>query len=76
MVARWMEKIGQFNFDIKHRAGKKIPHADFLSRINTKADEQRAFLNAMVMDAEQDNTDYRSRVWQLDKLQRLRLRDS
>ena len=67
MVERWMDKIGQINFDIKHRAGKKIPHADFLSRLNTEADEQRAFLNAMVMDAEQDNTDYRSRVWQLDK---------
>ena len=23
MVARWTEKLGQFNFDIKHRAGKK-----------------------------------------------------
>ena len=28
------------------------------------------------MDAEQDNTDYCSRVWQLHKLQKLKLRDS
>ena len=28
------------------------------------------------MYAEQDNTDYGSRVWQLDKLQKLKLRDS
>ena len=31
MVARWIEKLGQFNFDIKLRAGKKITHADCLS---------------------------------------------
>ena len=36
MVARWIEKLGQFNVDIKHGAGKKIPHADCLSRINTE----------------------------------------
>ena len=40
MAARWIEKLGQFNFDIKHRAGKRIPHADCLSRINTEDHEQ------------------------------------
>ena len=76
MVARWIEKIWLFNFDIKHRAGQKITHADCLSRKNTKDDEQTAFVNAIAMDAEQDNIDYGSRGWQLDKLQRLKLRDS
>ena len=47
MVARWLEKFGQFNLDIKHRAGTKIPHAVFLSRINT----EDAFANAIAMDS-------------------------
>ena len=76
MVARWIQKFGLFNFDIKHRAGKKIPHADFLSRINTEDNEQIAFINAIAMDAEEDKTNYGSRGWQLDKLQRVKLRDS
>ena len=57
MVARWIEKFGQFNFDIKHRAGKKIkPHADCLSRINTEDEEQTSFVNAIALDVEQDDT--------------------
>ena len=76
MVARWIEKLGQFNFDIKHRAGRKIPHADCLSRINIEDDEQTAFFNAIAIDAEQENTNYGCRGWNLDKLQRVKLRDS
>ena len=76
MVARWIEKLGQFNFDIKHRAGKKIPHADCLSRINKEDEEQTAFVNAMALDGEQDDTDYSCRGWQLHKLQSVKLRDS
>ena len=76
MVARWIEKIGQFNFDIKHRAGKKFAHSDCLSRRSTEDDEQTAFVNAIAMDAEQHNTNYGSRGWQLDKLQRVKLPDS
>ena len=64
MVARWIEKLGQFNFDIEHRVGKKIPHADCLSRINTEDEEQTAFVNAIALDVEQDDTDYSSRGWQ------------
>ena len=71
MVAGWIEKLGQFNFDIKLRAGKKIPHADCLSRINTEDDEQTAFVNAIAIDAEQDNNDYGSRGWQLGNLRRM-----
>ena len=54
MVARWIEKLGQFNSDIKHRAGKKIPHADCLSPINTEDEDQTAFVNAIALDVEQD----------------------
>ena len=60
MVARWIEKLGQFNFDIKHRAGKKIPHADCLSRINTEDEEQTAFVNTIALDVEQGDDDYSS----------------
>ena len=66
----------ELNFDIKHRTGKKIPDADCLLRINTEDDEQTAFVNAIEICAEQDNTDYGSREWQLDKLQRTKLRGS
>ena len=76
MVARWIEKLGKFNFDIKHRAGKKIPHADCLTRINTEDEDQTAFVNAIALDVQQDDTDYSSRSWQLHKLQRVKLRDS
>ena len=75
MVARWIDEPGQFDFDINHRAGKKIPHADSLSRINIEDDEQTAFVNAIVIDAEQDSINYGSRGLQLDKLQRVKLRD-
>ena len=75
MVARWIEKLGQFNFDIKHRARKKIPHADCLLRINTEDEEQTAFVNAIALDVEKDDTDYNSRGRQLHKLQRVKLRD-
>ena len=76
MVARRIVKLGQFNFDIKHRAGKKIQHADCLSRIDTEDEEQTAFVNAIALDLEQDDTDYSSRGWQLHKLQRVKLRES
>ena len=33
MLARWIKKLGQFNFEIHHQAGKNIPHADCLSRV-------------------------------------------
>ena len=33
IVARWLEKLSMFNFEIIHRPGKTITHADALSRI-------------------------------------------
>ena len=37
--------------------------------------KQLTFINAIPIDAEQDNTHYVSRGWQFDKLQRVKLRD-
>ena len=34
--ARWIEKLEEFDFEIKHEAGKKILHADCLSRVPTR----------------------------------------
>ena len=72
MFAIGIEKLGQFKFDIKRRAGKKIPH----SRINTEDEEQTASVNVIALDVEQDDTNYSSRGWHLHKLQRVKLRDS
>ena len=33
LTARWLEKLAAFNYDVKHRPGKSIGHADGLSRI-------------------------------------------
>ena len=33
MLARWTEKLGTFNFEVLHQAGKNRPHADCLSRV-------------------------------------------
>ena len=38
-MARWIEKLEQFDFKIKHKAGKKIPHADCLSRVPQTEDQ-------------------------------------
>ena len=38
-MARWIEKLEQFDFEIKHEAGKKIPHADCLSRVPQTEDK-------------------------------------
>ena len=39
LLARWIEKLGQFDFEIKHEARKKIPHADFLLRVPQTEDQ-------------------------------------
>ena len=36
LVARWLEKLAQFDYEVEHRPGKSIGHADGLSRIPTK----------------------------------------
>ena len=32
MTARWLEKLASFDYDVRHRPGKSIDHADGLSR--------------------------------------------
>ena len=39
LLARWIEKLGQFDFEIKHEAGKNIPHADCLSKVPQEEEE-------------------------------------
>ena len=39
LLARWIEKRGQFDFEIKHEAGKKILNADCLSRVPQTEDQ-------------------------------------
>ena len=43
LLARWIDKLGQFDFEIKHEAGKKIPHADCLSRVPQTEDQVKDF---------------------------------
>ena len=38
-MARLIERLGQFDFETKHEAGKKIPHADCLSRVPQTEDQ-------------------------------------
>ena len=58
-----------------HQAGKKTLHANCLSRRDIQVDEQVDSVKAIAMNAEQDNTNYGSRGWQLDKLQRVKPQD-
>ena len=37
LTARWLEKLAAFNYEVVHRPGKSIGHADGLSRIPPKA---------------------------------------
>ena len=56
MIARWLEKLGQFQFEIKHEAGKKIPHADCLSRVLTTTEE--------VVNQKRKTTDISNNIWE------------
>ena len=38
-MATWIEKLEQFDFEIKQEAGKKILHADCLSRVPQTEDQ-------------------------------------
>jgi len=38
--ARWMETLAQYDFEIRHRPGKKMDHVDFLSREVTQENTQ------------------------------------
>ena len=72
MVATWIEKIGQLFWKSSRQ---KILYANCLSRRDIQVDEQVDSVKAIAMNAEQDNTNYGSRGWQLDKLQRVKPQD-
>ena len=37
LIARWIEKLAAFDYEVQHRPGKSIGHADSLSRIPTES---------------------------------------
>ena len=76
MVADWIEIIGPFNFGIKHRGGKKMPHADCLSRISTEDEDQTVLVNAITLLQQTQNkmSCLLESYWQLHKLQRIKMR--
>ena len=39
LLARWIENLGPFDFEIEHEAGKKILHADCLSTVSQTEDQ-------------------------------------
>ena len=50
MIARWLKKFGQFEFEIKHNAGKDIAHADCLSRVQPEEEDTTAFIAALTFE--------------------------
>ena len=55
LLARWMEKLGQFDFEIKHEAGKRIPHADCLSRAPQTEDQVKDCNQVNQINTEEKN---------------------
>ena len=55
-MARWIEKLERFNFEIKREAGKKIPHTNCLSRVPQTEDQ--------VKDFDQVNTEGKN-IWSI-----------
>ena len=76
MVARWIEKLGQFNFEIKHRAGKSIPHADCLSRVSATEDETRQIINALVVNPKEGSLAVNNIWTELSTTERKIIRES
>ena len=54
-MARWIEKLGQFDFEIKHEAGKKIPHADCLSRVPQTEEQVKNYDQVNQVNTEDKN---------------------
>ena len=49
-MARWIEILAQFDFEIEHREGKKHANADALSRISCDPDTCECYDNASIVD--------------------------
>ena len=54
-LARWIEKLGEFDFEIKQEAGKKIPHADCLSRVPQTEDQVKDCNQVNQINSEEKN---------------------
>ena len=54
-MARWIEKLGHFYFEITHEAGKKIPHADCLSRVPQTEDQVKECDQVNQINTEEKN---------------------
>ena len=55
LLARWIEKLGQFDFEIKHEAEKKITHADCLSRVPQTEDQVKDCDQVNQINTEENN---------------------
>ena len=47
MIARWLDSLGEFIFEIRQNAGKDITHADCLSPVQTKESGITTFVTAL-----------------------------
>ena len=55
LLTRWIEKLGEFDFENKHEAGKKIPHADCLSKVPQTNNEVKDFNQVNQVNTENKN---------------------
>ena len=55
LLARWIEKLGQFDFEIKHKAGKKTLHADCLSRVPETEEQVKIYDQVNQVNTEDKN---------------------
>ena len=54
-MAIWIEKLGQFDFKIKHEAGKKVPHTDCLSRVPRTEEQVKNYDQVNQVNTEDKN---------------------
>ena len=55
LLARWTEKLGHFNFEIKREVGKKIPHADCLSSVPQTEEQVKNYDQVNQVNTEDKN---------------------
>ena len=55
MIARRIEELVKFEFNVKHGAGRKISYADCLSRIKTNREKQTSFAFVFSIAVEEKN---------------------
>ena len=50
MIERLLERLGQFDFEMEHNAGKDIPHANCLLRVQSEEEDTTAFIAALTFE--------------------------